>query len=62
MIKNEWLVMYTDEYGYDMIMPFNTYEMALHFAQIVPVLRGVCRTAWYNDTVENVGFEFGTLI
>jgi hypothetical protein len=31
MVKNEWLVMYTDEYGYDMIMPFNTYEMALHF-------------------------------
>lgn len=62
MIKNEWLVMYTDDCGDDMIMPFNTYEMALQFAQVVPVLKGVCTTAWYNATVEKVGFEFGTPI
>ena len=61
-VKNEWLVIYLDEFNEEIIMPFNTYESAQNFSKIVPVFLGVVRSQWYNDNVHEVGFEFGSII
>lgn len=52
---NEWLAVYTDEWGDRQIVPFDTFEQAVNFLCVCPCMVGVMTTAFYVNRVTDNG-------